>query len=268
MRRGHLLEAQAWLQQSIDLLENALGAEHPEVLPPLCFISEVAERQEDFDRALAHAQRRVRICARAYGASATNTLHARMRVIELRQTLGDQAGALSLFSEFQPEVSKADNGSPNDLRLLMRRVGLFLLRAGQATDALPYLRLNARLAAERQPADSTQRMMRSHALETLVMAYHLADQPEEAKAQYVELAALEAAATESQHQTRFHVLSSLARWFETQDALAALSRMHRFALEQDYSHLLPDIETLMQIDASESRGANEALESIPRTALQ
>ena len=59
--RGEYEEAELYHRRALQILEKALGTDHPDLAYSLLGLAEIALAQEDFDSARAHAERAVSI---------------------------------------------------------------------------------------------------------------------------------------------------------------------------------------------------------------
>jgi tetratricopeptide (TPR) repeat protein len=246
LRRDAPAEARAWLDQALTSIEAVHGTDHPDLLRPLADLSLAAERQGDGAAAIAYARRRLALSIAAHGARSGLTLYAHLRLIELIGDFGEDSDAMDEFERLRPLLLDPAECDPADAVGLMFGAGRFLLRAGHAQDALPYLRRQVTLATDAKNADPRPPARLANAWAWLVIGGHRAGSADDARAAYLALATLEAAMPDSGDAQRFSELASLARWFAGQDDSDAFADLHRHARERLGTAMLPAAEDLLE----------------------
>ncbi|MEL7473350.1 MAG: tetratricopeptide repeat protein, partial [Planctomycetota bacterium] len=136
---GRLAQAESWLLATLDRHESALGAEAPETLRAVVFVSRLREEQGQIDEAEALARRAVEGFHETLGADHARSLVAEQRLAMMVARRGRDAEAVVLLSAALERQLRVLGESHRTTFTTTRELAKALRRTGDAEAALSHL---------------------------------------------------------------------------------------------------------------------------------
>lgn len=155
----HLDDAESVYRDALAVGRKALGDDHPQIATTLADFAGVLAKQGRLDEALECAERSLAIRRRVFGEEHSSVAASLAYLGEVREARGERETAGRLYEQALENLRHSGEGQPRTADAL-EKLGLFRLRTGEPTRALPLLEKGLAIVRERLPA-SDRRVARA-----------------------------------------------------------------------------------------------------------